>query len=875
MPAPAPLSTGFPGLDQVLTGLRPGDNVVWQVASAGQYAAFAAPFQQGAGDRPVHYFRFARHASLLKAAAGVTVHSLEPSAGFEGFIAAIHRVVEASGREAYHVFDCLSGLAADWYSDAMLGSFFRLTCPFVLDVGSVAYFAMYRSAHSPQALDPVMATAQIVIDVYEHQGRLFVHPRKVDRRHSPTMHLLHLKENGGFTPVTLSATVAEVLTAAAREPLPTAEEQPGIWRRTFVQAEEVFRAHRRGEATQEQAVAAFEHLLRMAVARDGRMLELARQYLSWEDAAAIGQRLIGTGLIGGKSVGVLLARAILRRGSPKWHELLEAPDSYYVGSDVFYSFLVDNGIWWARQKQRDPATFLEDAELARERILHGAFPEHIREHFARMLDYFGQSPFIVRSSSLLEDNFGNAFAGKYESTFCPNQGSRDQRLEELMAAVRLIYASTMSEGALRYRAQRGLLAQDEQMALLVQRVSGSLHGQRFYPHAAGVALSYNPYAWNKAIDPRAGLLRLVFGLGTRAVDRADDDYTRIVALNVPEMRPESGIDQVRRYTQRMVDVLDLGANRLVSEPFERVGSEAPSLPLDLLSSRDAEMEQRARERRQTGVFARVLTFEGLLKRTTFPADMREMLATLQAAYQYPVDVEFTVNFLDDGAYRVNVVQCRPLQVRQGGPPAPPPAGLARSDILLESRGAVIGQNRQCAIDRLVYVVPAVYGRLTTQERYAVARLIGRLTRPTVTAPTATLALLGPGRWGTSTPALGIPISFAEIDTVSVLCEIVAMREGLTPDVSLGTHFFNDLIEADMLYLALFPERQDNSLNYQFLESAANRLTDLVPEAASLAPVVRVIDAADWQSRGQLRLHADSLEQWVLCYWQGESGPPAG
>ncbi len=154
-----------------------------------------------------------------------------------------------------------------------------------------------------------------------------------------------------------------------------------------------------------------------------------------------------------------------------------------------------------------------------------------------MLDYFGQSPIIVRSSSLLEDSYGNAFAGKYESVFCPNQGPHHRRLEELLGAVKTVYASTMSEKALRYRAQRGLLDQDEQMSLLVQRVSGVGYGSLFYPQVAGVALSRNPYVWNECIDPAAGVVRLVFGLGTRAVDRTDDDYTRIVALNAPAAPP--------------------------------------------------------------------------------------------------------------------------------------------------------------------------------------------------------------------------------------------------------------------------------------------------------------------------------------------------
>jgi len=151
-----------------------------------------------------------------------------------------------------------------------------------------------------------------------------------------------------------------------------------------------------------------------------------------------------------------------------------------------------------------------------------------------------------------------------------NQGPRQQRLDDFLAAVRTIYASSMSDKALTYRAQRGLLDRDEQMALLVQRVSGDRYGELFYPQIAGVGLSYNPYVWSSYIDPQAGVLRLVFGLGTRAVDRSDDDYTRVVALNAADRRPESDFDEVRQYSQRRVDVLDVEANHHASYDLAEV-----------------------------------------------------------------------------------------------------------------------------------------------------------------------------------------------------------------------------------------------------------------------------------------------------------------
>ena len=189
-------------------------------------------------------------------------------------------------------------------------------------------------------------------------------------------------------------------------------------------------------------------------------------------------------------------------------------------------------------------------------------------------------------------------------------------------------------------------------------------------------------------------------------------------------------------------------------------------------------------------------------------------------------------------------------------------------MILETSGPVIGQSRFDTVDQFICVVPSVYGHLPISERYSVARLIGRLTRLNADRSQVTM-LIGPGRWGSTTSLLGVPVSFAEIGTVSILCEIVAMRDDLVPDVSLGTHFFNELIEADMLYLALFPERKSNLLNQPFFEESKNSLARLLPDAKRYENVVRVIDTSDLPTGVKVRLYADAFNQRVLCYMESE------
>ena len=837
-------TTGWDSLDAVLRGILPGDNVVWHVDDLRDYARLIPPLQRAARKhgRPFVYYRFAPHPALAAEADGTVVRTLDPQAGFEQFVASVHDAIDRAGRGAYHLFDDLSHLAAVWHSDAMLGNFFVLTCPYLFDLETLTYFGLRRGAQGPDALDPILETTQIFLDVYAQEGRSYLRPRKTQHRYSPTISMLHTWEGERFEPVASSIVAARVLTIADR-----GAPDGG------------------GTPTVTPAVPEFERRLRQCFAGEGPIAELARRYLTVEDLREVARRMIGTGRIGGKAVGMLVARAILRRDAPHIAERLEPHDSFYVGSDVFYTYLVQNGVWWLRLRQNAPDLFLKEANLARRRILSGKFTDRVVGQFSRLIEYFGQSAFIVRSSSLLEDSYGHAFAGKYESLFCANQGPYAQRLADFLAAARAIYASSMSERALRYRAERGLLEADEQMALLVMRVSGTMSGRRFYPPVAGVGFSFNPYVWHPDIDPAAGVVRLVFGLGTRAVNRTDDDYTRLVALNAPTRRPEANFEEVRRYAQRRVDVIDLDANQVVSARFDDIAPDPSDLlPLDLLAAEEPPPEGRTR---RTPSYT--ITFDRLLTETRLVADLREMLRALEQAYGCPVDTEFTVNFLARDEYRINLLQCRPLQVQGWEGTAEERPEPAPDRILFEARDAVIGHSRSIDLDWVVYVTPAAYAGLPPAERYQVARLLGELNRAfrTASGGSGRVLMAGPGRWGTTSPSLGLPVAFAEINQAAALIEIVAMHEHLIPDASLGTHFLNDLVEMDILYAALRPDRPPNRWNEEPLRAAPNRLLELLPSAERWLPVVRVVRGSDIAPGQGTRLFADARRQQVLCYLQ--------
>ncbi len=495
-------------------------------------------------------------------------------------------------------------------------------------------------------------------------------------------------------------------------------------------------------------------------------------------------------------------------------------------------------------------------------MLEGSFPEEIEEQFWRLIEYFGQSPIIIRSSSLLEDAFGNAFAGKYESIFCVNQGTPEERYKQFGEHVRRVYASTMNEDALAYRLQRGLDRNDEQMALLVQRVSGSYRNRYFYPDLAGVGISYNTFVWRRDMDPKAGMLRLVAGLGTRAVNRVEHDYPGIIALDLPLLRPHSGPSDMKKYSQHNGDVLNVETTssrdprrrhhhgRHESEP-ELIGTTGP---------RGCRVHEVPRARGQ-GVMDRDL--DRLMSETPLPAIMRKMLKTLESSYQYPVDVEFTINFTARDAFQINLVQCRPLQTKGEGKRVRIPRKVPADRILFQSSGNFMGSTTTQGIKRVIVVDPDGYSLLTLSEKYDIARLIGRINRQIPGQEEMPTILAGPGRWGTTTPSLGVPVRFSEINNIAVLVEL-AHGTGLgsvMPELSFGTHFFQDLVETGVFYVAIFPDREGSSFNRRIVERKYNLLSMLVPESARYEGIVTVVDTAE----DDMKLLADVVTQKVVCF----------
>lgn len=837
------VSTGIKGFDDIIDKLRLGDNVVWQVDDIEGYKKVVLPYaaQAKKDGRRMVYVRFGNHQALLNEDEA-SVYEVDASRGFESFAIAVHSLIEQQGRYAFYVFDCLTDLLDSWYSDLMIRNFFKVTCPFLFELDTIAYFALKRSAHTYSTIAGIRETTQLLLDLYSVAGESYIHPLKVWQRYSPTMFFPHLIQGQTAVSVTASAQVAGLFSSIDRSGRPL--DYLGKVKESIIALPERASQHK-------------ELLLSMLVGTDSRMRLLCDRYFTLEDLQQIAARIIGAGRIGGKSVGMLVARKILETEAPnRFLPFMEPHDSFYIGSDVFYTYIVQNGWWELRTRQKSHDGYYKYAGELKEKLLNGQFPTDIQEQFVQMLEYFGQSPIIVRSSSLLEDNFGNAFAGKYDSVFCVNQGTPKERFEALEQAVRFVYASTMNEDALAYREKRGLFDSDEQMAILVQRVSGDYYGHHFFPHISGVGNSSNLYVWDRNIDGDAGMLRLVFGLGTRAVGRMIGDYARIISLDDPMALPPMALEDQRRFSQHEVDVLSLDDNELVTVSLDEALSFNIKTDKSLFASVDRVAAARLRElgyaRKKTPW---MLQFKRLLQETEFPGLMKDMLAMLSGKYEYPVDIEFTANFTEDESFKVNLVQCRPLQTRGFGKTVKVPELNEFSSCFFSTHGSFMGGNVNIAIDYVVYVDTQNYLARSDQEKYGVARTIGNIN---ALLKDKTAMLIGPGRWGTTTPSLGVPVSFAELCNMSVICELASADAGFMPELSYGSHFFQDLVESGMFYAAIFDGRPDVRFNPGYVNIRPNILADWVPQNSSYSDVIKLI-----RTDG-LHIYSDVVSQRVVC-----------
>ena len=577
-------------------------------------------------------------------------------------------------------------------------------------------------------------------------------------------------------------------------------------------------------------------------------ISIAKEFVKLTDFYKLLDKMIfpphSHGKLGGKSAGLFLALHILRRFAEDSDILkdIKAPKTWYLTSDGILYFMQHNNLEEAlEQKYKE----IEEVRIEYPHVVqifkNSQFPSDIIKGLSVALDDLGDQPLIVRSSSLLEDQIGAAFSGKYKSLFLANRGSKQERLTALMDAIAEVYASTFSPDPIEYRSERGLIDFHEEMGIMIQEVVGNKIGNYFLPAYAGVAFSKNEFRWSARIKREDGLVRLVPGLGTRAVDRVSDDYPVLISPGQPNLRVNASFEEQIKYSPKKIDVINLDTNKFetitIDYLLKNFGDEYPGIH-NLVSIVDGNMV-----RQPVGSnldFERddlIVTFNGLINKTGFIKKIDTILTILEEKLETPIDIEFASDGKD-----FYLLQCRPQSYSGGNVSSPIPKNIPK-DKLIFSANRFVSNGKVPDINFIVYVDPTAYTEISDKQKLLqVGRGVSKLNK---VLPKRKFILIGPGRWGSRGDIkLGVNVTYSDINNTAMLIEVAKKKGNYLPDLSFGTHFFQDLVEASIRYLPLYPDDEDTVFNQRFFNLTKNKLSELVPEFSHLSDVIKVIDVPD-------------------------------
>jgi hypothetical protein len=613
-------------------------------------------------------------------------------------------------------------------------------------------------------------------------------------------------------------------------------------------------------------------LIRRFLSEDLEYINVTKKYFTISDFTEIISKTIGpgrgNGKLGGKAAGLIRASKILMAKKPVTPILknLTIPKTWYLTSDGIIDFLHFNAMEeMPNIKYRNPIEIKQEYAYLEQIFKNSSMPYEIVAGLNLALDDFGDQPLVVRSSSLLEDNFGASFAGKYKSLFVANVGTKKERLEALIDAILEVWASVFGPDPIEYRRERGLLDFDEEMAIVIQEVVGRKVGKYFFPAFAGVAFSSNEIRWSPRIKRTDGIVRLVGGLGTRAVDRVDNDYPLLISPGQPGLRVNINPDEIIMYSQRNIDLINLLSKRFETISFEKlireIGYNYPSINQILSIFRDGELQTPTGSMLNLKEDLPIITFSRLLSNGTFITQIKSILQILKDELQFEVDVEFAC---DGDINKLHLLQCRPQSQSEYVKNMEVPENIPQSDQLF-SADAFITTAQVNDIQYIVYVDPDEYDALESMEELIhIGRIISEINQK---LPRQKFILMGPGRWGSRGDIkLGIRIGYSDINNTAMLIEIAKKKKDYVPEVSFGTHFFQDLVEAKIRYLPLYPDKDGIIFNEAFFKESYNSLLEIVPTANKFEHVVKVFDVTKLRSDSTLKVIMDGDTNKALAYF---------
>lgn len=522
---------------------------------------------------------------------------------------------------------------------------------------------------------------------------------------------------------------------------------------------------------------------------------------------------VGQGSIGGKARGLAFLDSMIKRNRllDKWPGVIVTiPRTVVLGADIFDEFMEDNNLY------KIALSDLSDEEIL-DHFIAGRLPFRLHEDLYTFISVVNK-PIAVRSSSMLEDSYYQPFAGIYSTYMVPNFVN-DERMtiENLSNAIKSVYASAFFRDSKSYMTATSNVIDEEKMAIVLQEVTGTQYGDRFYPTLSGVARSINFYPIDPE-KPEDGIANIALGLGKYIVDggltlRFSPRYPRkVLQLSTPEF--------ALRETQKHFYALDL-------RPGTFMPSTDDSSNLQRLNIRDGESDGSLKNIISTfdyesnmlrdGMFGsgkRIVTFSNILTHNVFP--LAEILATVletgQREMSKPVEIEFAVdlNRPKGTPALFNLLQIRPIVDNREAIEAHL-EDVVEKDAVIYAHHA-LGNGIIRDVYDIVYIKPESFNPAANKET---ALRVGKLNENFLSEK-RNYVLVGPGRWGSNDPWLGIPVKWPQISAARVIVE--SGLEHYRIDPSQGTHFFQNLTSFRVGYFTINPFLKDGHYDLDFLAS---------------------------------------------------------
>ena len=613
-----------------------------------------------------------------------------------------------------------------------------------------------------------------------------------------------------------------------------------------------------------QLTAAKVTLIRRLLSTRVPYISVAKDVFSTHDLLEINRRKIGRGVIGSKAAEMLLSNRILHNSEDEdIRRAVGNIESIFIGTEEFYNFIMTNNLMkWYDQKYKDDDALWRYYPQLQEEFSKGEFPQEIVNSLQNVLASFNGKPFIVRSSSVLEDSFTHPFNSMYPSVPLANQGTPEENLEAVLDAIRTIYASTFNPNALTYRRKNGLVDYEEQMGILIQRVPGDNYGLYHFPDISGIGASRSPFRWSADSKKDEGYLRLTIGMGSHATERNGDDFAHIIELSEPNKRHTTFTSDEGSLTQTSMVVINLKTNQTeLLDVQDVLSSKYPALHL-MAQKKNGDKFSSLQRGEDTETY--YVTCKDLIERTNYTRLMRDIVKTLEKTYGKPVMVHFsaTVDTLDsmEPQFHIQIHNCRPYFLPEKlRTPLPPSLDNDRRKLFTSDLFVGNGVIRDIAY--VVYIDPKYYNRLYGKSKLEFCDLLSDINQK---LSSENFIFVGASRFGT-TENHGIPTEYRDISNAKALVELSGTTDKYLSDPFCGTRFFQSLMESGIYPIITNADRVDN-IDQSFFTDSMDLTEDFVGVPEKFRNCVRILPTRGWYGSRALTIEMNPVEGVVKAFF---------